>query len=670
MNKILTLVSIFLLSTLVLGCILKDSAGGNDISVGQALRTSELNKTYAPLNNNWTLMLTVVNDEGHYLSNATVTFQEINHRPIIFKSSDKGLVKIKNVNPQSTYLIETTKEGYIGTRIKISSDSPESLYSFYRNVIQSSVKLTSVSSAIKLPSYIPTAILDYPHYEIFPTTGQEIRFTYYPAVSSSLLNNLESIDARWDINPQKNMVFPNQELNKKVTQIIHLKIKPNYPKTFKVKIDSGGVYNWNLSYTLNYKNGSKLVLPGTANNFYGGLKTFLVVPSLPEPKFQEVIPGHNDKNNLHRINVLFLRSDGKAKWSDAAPSEMELYHLTLQEMLKGGFGPFNVEPFKSNINNFNFWYTPEIININSLAHISDILSGERKIDDLDDYQKFVLGLSSLPNLIPVRVEADLSTGGKTCGLTNGIQIYIPIKNIIMSPKLLNCSLSQCLEYFPASRVLTHELGHYIARLPEEYDVVKGEGNIFFNSSFSENSFGFEDPNLGPMGDTTFYTGLINKVNDCTVGEVYVNCTPNKKAVDYCVSNARWKDLIGNGCGQDGVVDCPNDKLEVNCNYASGGWPGIMLSADVTKSTKSSIMDDKMHFLDQGIYFPHPSGGVFYSYYTLKNYSSYNGRFFGAVNERQLCRYIKLYTVNVGGVCNKLCLDGCSKEEKCILGICK
>lgn len=46
-----------------------------------------------------------------------------------------------------------------------------------------------------------------------------------------------------------------------------------------------------------------------------------------------------------------------------------------------------------------------------------------------------------------------------------------------------------------------------------------------------------------------------------------------------------------------------------------------------------------------------------TYYFCDTNSDHDGRLFGLANERQICRYIEIYTGDAGGACDELCIDG-------------
>ncbi|MBI2673523.1 hypothetical protein HYX19_04640 [Candidatus Woesearchaeota archaeon] len=98
--------------------------------------------------------------------------------------------------------------------------------------------------------------------------------------------------------------------------------------------------------------------------------------------------------------------------------------------------------------------------------------------------------------------------------------------------------------------------------------------------------------------------------------------------EQCISNARWKELIGNSCNEEGVIDCepfrdPNYNLEINCiegcNYAL-----------------------------ENIFRP--------AYNTIMRYHYINPYSFGQANEKALCQNIKSRTGSAEGICTRYRLE--------------
>ncbi|MBI3035757.1 hypothetical protein HYY71_05540 [Candidatus Woesearchaeota archaeon] len=126
------------------------------------------------------------------------------------------------------------------------------------------------------------------------------------------------------------------------------------------------------------------------------------------------------------------------------------------------------------------------------------------------------------------------------------------------------------------------------------------------------------------------------------GAGYYCGVASEALLERCYREAPWHDLVGNGCGQDGVIDCqqnnPDYYNEIRC-FDQGCTPNGF------KAT-SSIMSH---------YFPDPNHYV-HSY--------------GAHDERLICQKIRQITGSAGGICSNLCIDGCATGQRCVQGACK
>jgi len=131
-----------------------------------------------------------------------------------------------------------------------------------------------------------------------------------------------------------------------------------------------------------------------------------------------------------------------------------------------------------------------------------------------------------------------------------------------------------------------------------------------------------------------------------------HCDAANTAVAQCQENPAWRDLIGKGCGRDGVVDCLNQTP--NGRYPAGYY---LEERCVSKP---------------GCYYPnlirHDVQNIMYNYDRIDSTSLVEG--FGPINERTLCRKIKEKTGSTSGICNNLCLAGCTNGQKCISGRCQ
>jgi hypothetical protein len=135
-------------------------------------------------------------------------------------------------------------------------------------------------------------------------------------------------------------------------------------------------------------------------------------------------------------------------------------------------------------------------------------------------------------------------------------------------------------------------------LPNEYNLI-----VFDNPQYSKHdqlgygsikySYALFTPNTAPVTAVHefvhAFAGLqdeydYNKISDdLGIGQCYqaknVNCNNEicvETANSYqdCLTNAPWNNLIGDGCGEDGIVDCsvdnPDYEIEVNCFLGCGG----------------------------------------------------------------------------------------------------
>lgn len=117
--------------------------------------------------------------------------------------------------------------------------------------------------------------------------------------------------------------------------------------------------------------------------------------------------------------------------------------------------------------------------------------------------------------------------------------------------------------------------------------------------------------------------------------------PSQSVVDRCNREAPWHDLVGDGCGQDGVIDCDETNsrngLEVKCSWNAGCSPN-----DFAPSSRTVLA--------------HPGAE------NLLGLSPYH--------ERLICQKIKETIDTIGGICGSLCINGCIDGQYCDQGICR
>ena len=644
-----------------------------------------------------TVKVSVQDANGKSVVQAEVTLKNVEQNTSETKvSSEDGEAVFANKNLDFVYSLEVNKTGYKTKKMTLrkltEGQSPYISYQSSEKTLYVYISLVSEEGlAAVVNNVIIPEVLKVPR--PFYSSDSELKIIYYPVLSQEALVGLKSLDAKLMIFSKKKLYdkdkpaasYPNQDMNFQL-ELVQNNIKLYNSQIFKFSLQPG-FYMWGLSFVLHYedkdtvfpiysigeiaklKSDESFIDYDVSDSFslepYGG--QIEVLPSQTAPELMEVMPNHNNINDLNRFNIVFVRhlKADWDNWKNNGFSDDDVFKIVVNQ-ITGKFGLFNVEPFKSNLDLFNVWYSNEIID-GAGADLCKMLQSNNGIIDvnkLSEYMKFRLGLS-LPNLIVVTLDNYPSNGilAGTCWSTDSINIGIPTNGYLLCKQNGISSIEECSEKLAVSRSFLHETGHYIAYLLEEYNT-----NHFFDPQQFIDEF-YVPYNSSHAGDSSIFTDKINTATDCVEkNSMEIKCTPNEEAVAYCLNNARWRDLIGNGCGVDGIVDCdkinPFYKFEVTCNAASAGSGGEeSVAADINKSTEASIMDDKISLFDMSFKMDN-----FTFWYDTS--TDYQGRLFGQVNERLLCRYFKLNTGIASGICDQLCLEGCSDREKCINGMCQ
>lgn len=326
-------------------------------------------------------------------------------------------------------------------------------------------------------------------------------------------------------------------------------------------------------------------------------------------KCVELIEGHNNINE-NRINIVFVSINRDIKTLINHSIASIDYYADNEE------GLMAIEPFKSNKDKFNFFYVDEVGYVNVSTATSQYgYEANPEIARLESY-------CNLSKLSPT------SFGGSKL-YTIAFTDFKIVNNADYGGNIR-------IAYFetPRPKIVVHEFGHSFGLLFDE----RGE------SSVGDGEGGYQNRNC-------YFPRYIN----CTTflkcfpggkcGNVTI-CSSTPESIIDCELNADWKDLIGNGCGEDGVIDCsvsyinlteevceidegiytcrnvtnkileiPEANVEISCNL------GCDYYIDAYRSTFSNIM---------------VSSGNYFS--------------FGSYNERLLCKRIKELTGSVGGIC--------------------
>jgi len=441
-----------------------------------------------------------------------------------------------------------------------------------------------------------------------------------------------------------------------------------------------GNYFWTLHFDLVLEDGTEISYPLVeppvddcdidAYNDKALESGFLaVVPTFDIGTYSEVIPGWNDPEDVSRFNIIFYLQN-----------QYEGYSLTMEEaepailhMLEGEFGLLNAEPYASNAEAFNFWiYDDELplaaeLNTGAVEAWHLVRDGQ-PVSELSLYHKIA---ASFPydgaRSISVLVQPSFGVGGKTCAWNDGAIVMFP-SDLYATCLVNGYSEQHCLDVARADRVFTHEIAH----------IAGGADEAYFSDELFDPSW-FETVTSYPIGQhitnyMTYYS-LTDVQPDCELkswGKYYCY-DPSPGAVAECEANSWWSDLIGNGCGEPGVIDCtPEDPLyeyEVTCQNLGSGRT-FYSASDLFKSTVTSIMDTRLNFLDVTAskqacqYGPGPSDWT-----RCATSTDLGGRVFGEPAERQLCVFLDERTGGAEGVCQDLCLDRCAAGQSCIAGEC-
>lgn len=344
--------------------------------------------------------------------------------------------------------------------------------------------------------------------------------------------------------------------------------------------------------------------------------------ALIQGKCTEVLAGHNNVDGK-KLNIVFIGieiDDGETKpYKDS----FDFYYLEGRSK-KLAESIFSIEPYKSNKELINFW------------NYSDILQERLVVDEKTGNVLFPFAFDSWSDVIkgdcgivPTQVELVIKhkeVVGGTDQMTFGGQGG---SNLNFSISIVTVYDTKDIESYvnrPALQALDHELVFHQLGYTPLHDFLDG-------NSDSENG-----------------RQLLDSYKEELIGANAVCYQPTsenlseEEAVNECKQRSGWHDLIGNGCGKDGVLDCEEDDInyysEVSCHK------GCAQSDNFYRPLKYSIFlqgDDK-----------------------TKDYGMYDFTI-GKQKMRRVCNKIKDYTGQAMGICNGLCLEGCN--GRCINGIC-
>ena len=298
---------------------------------------------------------------------------------------------------------------------------------------------------------------------------------------------------------------------------------------------------------------------------------------------QPVFTDHNSTEES-RINIVVVRPGYGGDLAEMAAPYFE------QGDRVGGF--LTEEPMRSNADRFNFWY------VNAPAVNLPTIAATTFGDTTMSRSHYVATACPYSNRYVFRIEPGDGAGISQYGLAT---VYHDSDGAV--------------------RTGLHELGHAVFRLFEEY-ARNAKFEILLRHPWQyapvPNAACEEQVEGEPPREIVWYA-----------------CDHAGDSQNECYRVAPWRDLLGNGCGEDGVIDCPDDWTEVGC-YVPADSRGR-----VGRATENGIM----------------------------RFQASLDAHFGPVDERIMCWVIEGLTGGVGGSCLETCLDPCPDGEACIDGAC-
>lgn len=200
-------------------------------------------------------------------------------------------------------------------------------------------------------------------------------------------------------------------------------------------------------------------------------------------------------------------------------------------------GLFSVEPFKSNKEKFNFWYIDEVASLSDCGesvHCESALSRARSLSiSCVMSNKFVTYVIS---------RQFRSNAGSVIALSSPVSVdYLPYSPYVQIHR---------------AAAFVHEFGHQFGNLRDEYVEIRG-------TTWNPNS-------------------ILSQPSNCYAS--------NPSSEEDCLENAPWKAYIGDGCGEEGIVDCTEQREDyLNFNEVGCFESCLLTEFGIFRSTFGSIM---------------------------------------------------------------------------------
>ena len=273
----------------------------------------------------------------------------------------------------------------------------------------------------------------------------------------------------------------------------------------------------------------------------------------------ELIPGHNIQE-ANRANIIIIGM-GIEKLGGIPPLEiLKSISEHIIDFDGDNYGLFNVTPFKENKDKFNLWYVSEIPPLencggpHSYGCSSPPLNVRLECELPNQYLIFVQnsvftanGVHSQPSGLDIPIEPSEVTLPVPIQLSEeGLQ-EVEGNKLLFFEHIIEGSKISVSEH--PSKVFVHEFGHAFGDLADERPLVRTNS-------------GSEPEQL--------------------------NCWGKDISEETCMEDSPWSHLIGNGCGENGVIDCtysdPNYNVEIGCFEGCAKW-----ATGTFNPTRRSIM---------------------------------------------------------------------------------
>jgi hypothetical protein len=331
-----------------------------------------------------------------------------------------------------------------------------------------------------------------------------------------------------------------------------------------------------------------------------------------------LIRGHNNADEK-RFNLVFVGTDYHKLFPDhdEAISEFKKDINSALGTDEKAYGLFSIEPFKSNKDKFNIWYVDAFVDADPLA----IESGTMTEEERERREKAVnsqLGLSSActyGHKIVLSLDAMHGWNNAADSLINFATYRETIQN---SEYVEDCTsdLSGCYE-----TLITQTQKHSLPIIDINHDRCIGgieeipyynigdfcQNTAFYNTLCADDTeerlryicssndnlgeglahemahvFGISDVSVAREDDRPATPENYPSPNSGT----FPNCFA-ADTVEECEENAPWRHLLGNGCGEPGVIDCtpsdPDYNKEIICQ------PGCIGGLKSYRSIRYNLM---------------------------------------------------------------------------------